>query len=379
MNDISLKQLEIFVAVVEYGGFTRAAEELFFNQSTVSAHISLLEQALGKKLFVRSNRRHVRLTKEGEQVYPIARRILNDCAALRTLFSDADSAPVVALGGIAMCAALLPVPGVTDGLPKMGDLLVIFYIALGCWRAAPVTRLLLRSAQNHLDLETNQTMGHFFENIFHALVGLFAGIAMLDRLGVPVSGLLTGAGVAGLAVSLAAQSTLNSLIAGITLVLERPFGIGDYIVLGDCEGTVEDISFRSTRIRSPDNVAITIENSKITAEYIQNYDRRQSRLWKFTIGLTYDTPREKIEQLTADLTAMLQAQPDVQPDGVTIALDKFNDYSIDLACRVYITKVNLRDFMQVKNTLNLQILDLMKEEGCEFAFPTTTVDLPERK
>ena len=64
-------------------------------------------------------------------------------------------------------------------------------------------------------------------------------------------------------------------------------------MLGDCEGTVEDISFRSTRIRSPDNVAITIENSKITAEYIQNYDRRQSRLWKFTIGLTYDTPREK--------------------------------------------------------------------------------------
>ena len=296
------------------------------------------------------------------------------------------AAPVVALGGIAMCAALLPVPGVTDGLPKMGDLLVIFYIALGCWRAAPVTRLLLRSAQNHLDLETNQTMGHFFENIFHALVGLFAGIAMLDRLGVPVSGLLTGAGVAGLAVSLAAQSTLNSLIAGITLVLERPFGIGDYIVLGDCEGTVEDISFRSTRIRSPDNVAITIENSKITAEYIQNYDRRQSRLWKFTIGLTYDTPREKIEQLTADLTAMLQAQPDVQPDGVTIALDKFNDYSIDLACRVYITKVNLRDFMQVKNTLNLQILDLMKEEGKLAAFLlhqiqnlTTTVDLPERK
>ena len=119
------------------------------------------------------------------------------------------------------------------------------------------------------------------------------------------------------------QAVGIGFIAGITLVLERPFGIGDYIVLGDCEGTVEDISFRSTRIRSPDNVAITIENSKITAEYIQNYDRRQSRLWKFTIGLTYDTPREKIEQLTADLTAMLQAQPDVQPDGVTIALDKF--------------------------------------------------------
>ena len=110
MNDISLKQLEIFVAVVEYGGFTRAAEELFFNQSTVSAHISLLEQALGKELFVRSNRRHVRLTKEGEQVYPIARRILNDCAALRTLFSDADSSPAVALGASTVPGQYL-VPG----------------------------------------------------------------------------------------------------------------------------------------------------------------------------------------------------------------------------------------------------------------------------
>ena len=68
----------------------------------------------------------------------------------------------------------------------------------------------------------------------------------------------------------------------------------------------------------------------------------------------------------------------MQPDGVTIALDKFNDYSIDLACRVYITKVNLRDFMQVKNTLNLQILDLMQEEDCEFAFPTTTVEMAGR-
>ena len=115
MNDISLKQLEIFVAVVEYGGFTRAAEELFFNQSTVSAHISLLEQALGKELFVRSNRRHVRLTKEGEQVYPIARRILNDCAALRTLFSDADSTPVGAVSE----------PENVDYFPLYDDRLVI--------------------------------------------------------------------------------------------------------------------------------------------------------------------------------------------------------------------------------------------------------------
>ena len=129
MNDISLKQLEIFVAVVEYGGFTRAAEELFFNQSTVSAHISLLEQALGKELFVRSNRRHVRLTKEGEQVYPIARRILNDCAALRTLFSDADSAPVVALGASTVPGQYL-VPGYLAAFLQTLDALPTCFLTL---------------------------------------------------------------------------------------------------------------------------------------------------------------------------------------------------------------------------------------------------------
>lgn len=262
-----------------------------------------------------------------------------------------------------------------SGLDIVRDLLTIFFLGLGSWRAAPVTRLLLHSAENHLDMQTNQTMGRFFENIFHALVVVFTGIAVLDRLGVPVSGLLTGAGVAGLAISLAAQSTLSNLIAGVTLVLEHPFGIGDYIVVGSYEGTVEDVSFRSTRIRTLDNVAITIENSKICSEYIQNCDRRQSRLWTFTIGLTYDTPRDKLETLRRDLAEMIQSNPDVLPGGVSVTLDKFNDFSIDLLCCVYITKIPLREFLKVKDTLNFQILDMVRAEGCEFAFPTTTVEM----
>ena len=325
------------------------------------------------------------------EVYKLAARRFLDrakshMASWLYILLDSFLTPVAGLFRVLLGAAAvksLPFELVRDAvflqyLNLAADLLVIFYISLGCWRAAPVTRLLLRSAQNHLDLETNQTMGHFFENIFHALVGLFAGIAMLDRLGVPVSGLLTGAGVAGLAVSLAAQSTLNNLIAGITLVLERPFGIGDYIAVGSYEGTVEDVSFRSTRIRTLDNIAITIENSKVCSEYIQNCDRRQSRLWDFTIGLTYDTSHDKIEALRRKLIATLQANPDVQPDSVSVTLDRFNDYSIDLRCRVYIAKIPLREFLAVKNVLNFQILDVVRAEGCDFAFPTTTLDIPKQ-
>ena len=258
-------------------------------------------------------------------------------------------------------------------------LCVIFFIGYGAWRAAPMCRLLLRSAENHLDLATNKTMGRFFENIYKVLVVVFAGIAALDQLGVPVTGLLTGAGVAGLAISLAAQSTLSSLIAGITLVLEHPFGIGDYIILSNVEGTVEDISFRSTRIRNADNVVITIENSKVCAEYIQNANQRTSRLWQFTLGLTYDTTEEKIRRVTQDLTQLLQNQPTVQPNGVTVTLDKFNDYSLDILVRVYLTTLPYADYLKERHRLNLLIMQTVKNAGCEFAFPTTTVEMAKGK
>lgn len=258
-------------------------------------------------------------------------------------------------------------------------LCVIFFIGYGAWRAAPMCRLLLRSAENHLDLATNKTMGRFFENIYKVLVVVFAGIAALDQLGVPVTGLLTGAGVAGLAISLAAQSTLSSLIAGITLVLEHPFGIGDYIILSSVEGTVEDISFRSTRIRNADNVVITIENSKVCAEYIQNANQRTSRLWQFTLGLTYDTTEEQIQRVTQDLTQLLQSQPTVQPNGVTVALDKFNDYSLDILVRVYLTTLPYAEYLKERHRLNLLIMQTVKNAGCEFAFPTTTVEMAKGK
>lgn len=261
-------------------------------------------------------------------------------------------------------------------LQLLFDLALTFLIGLGAWRSAPMCRLLLRSAQNKLDLATNNTMGRFFENIFRALVAIFTGIAMLDRLGVPVAGLLTGAGVAGLAISLAAQSTLSNLIAGITLVLEHPFGIGDYVILGSSEGTVEDISFRSTRIRTTDNVAVTIENSKVCSEYIQNCNQRSSRLWQFILGLTYDTTREQLNQICHDLTEMLKAQPSVRADTVTVTVDKFNDYSIDILVRLYVTTLPYGDFLQEKSRLNLEIMQLVADAGCSFAFPTTTLDMP---
>lgn len=243
----------------------------------------------------------------------------------------------------------------------------------GLWNSAGLCRLLLRSAQNRLDLETNKTMNSFFEKIYRALVLLFGGIQVLNLLGCEVNGLITGAGIAGLAISLGAQSTLSNLIAGASMVIERPFGIGDYITLGSFEGTVEDISFRSTRIRTLDNSVITVENSKVSAEYICNATTRKNRLMSFTIGVTYSTPKERMEALCEDLRGLLKKDPQVLPESIQVTLSGFGASSIDIEVRCYVTALGGDDFRALKSRLNWQIMDAMARNNCDFAFPSTSV------
>ena len=258
---------------------------------------------------------------------------------------------------------------------KLLGVALVLLVTWGGWRSAPVCRLLLRSAENRLDMETNRTMARFFENIFRVIVVLLGSSMALDLVGVPVTGLLTGAGVAGLAVSLAAQSTLSNLIAGITLVVEHPFGIGDYVMLGSYEGTVEDISFRSTRLRTPDNVVITVENSKICAEYIQNVTARTSRLWQFTIGLTYNTAPDTVDRLRKDLIELLAENPHIDAENLQVYLSEFADSSINVTVRAYADTLALADFNRLKSNVNVQIMRLMQADGCSFAFPSTSVYL----
>ena len=263
--------------------------------------------------------------------------------------------------------------------PFFGAALLLL-LAWGFWRSEALCGLLLGSAQSKLDHEDDKTIVRFFEKIYRAVILGVAALAVLENFGIPVAGLLAGAGVAGLAVSLAAQSTLSSLIAGITLVIERPFRIGDYVTLGTLEGTVQQISLRSTQLRTPDNCLITVENSKVCAEYIQNATERDSRLWNFVIGVTYDTTRAQLEALCAGLAELCRADPAVRPETVHVAVAAFNASSIDIDVRLYCTALGLAEFREMKTRLNLQIMGLMEREGCGFApRPASTSKKPRRR
>ena len=275
----------------------------------------------------------------------------------------------------ALLLAPLPIPReriLTVAMPVYQAALIALG-AWGFWSSSPLCGLLLHDAGKHLDWQGSQTLARFLENSYRVLVALAAVLSVLERLGLPVVSLIAGAGVVGLAITLAAQSTLSNLIAGVTIVLERPFVMGDYIVLSSLEGTVEDISFRSTRLRTPDQMLVTVDNSKLLSDYIQNASNRKTRLWTFNLLLTFDADREHVARFREGLEELLRKDPGVVPDTVQATLDAFGDSGLDISVRLYVSTVALADFRALKNRLNLQMMALLEETGCELAYPSTTI------
>lgn len=206
-----------------------------------------------------------------------------------------------------------------------------------------------------------------------ALFVAFALLAILETLGFPVGSLIAGLGLGGLTISLAAKDTASNLFSGLVLLVERPFAIGDWVTCAGVEGTVEDITFRSTKIRTLANTLTIIPNSLVSAGFISNGSERKMRMAEFTLGVCYDTPRTALEQVLQDLRNLLTSCESLLPDTVVVRLTGFSASSIDIFVRYYTKTTNYNEYLEICESLNLDIIDLMEKNGVQFAFPSTTV------
>ena len=203
---------------------------------------------------------------------------------------------------------------------------------------------------------------------------IILGVATCAQIvGFPIGSIVAGAGLVGLTISLAAQESASNLFSGIVILLDKPFSIGDWITVGNVEGEVIDINFRSTRIRSMDHSVVIITNSQICASTVQNAALRTMRPYKFTLGVTYGTTRAQLEKLMADLQAMLDNSPYTNKGTNIVRLTSFGDSSINILISAYLTTNVYATFLQQQNDLNLNIMDVMQADGVDFAFPSTSV------
>ncbi|MCH7961585.1 MAG: mechanosensitive ion channel family protein, partial [Planctomycetes bacterium] len=198
-------------------------------------------------------------------------------------------------------------------------------------------------------------------------------IYIADTFRIEILPLLTGLGIGGLAFAFAAKDTIENLFGSVAVVVDRPFEVGDWVVIGDVEGTVEELGFRSTRIRTFYNSLVSVPNSTLVRATVDNYGRRRFRRVKMHLGLTYDTPPEKIEAFCEGIRELIRIHPYTRKDYYHVWFNRFGPSSLDVLVYAFHQCADWGTELRERHRLFLDILRLAERLGVQFAFPTQTL------
>ena len=206
--------------------------------------------------------------------------------------------------------------------------------------------------------------------IFIVVIGV---LFSANNLNIDITSLLAGLGIGGLAFALAARDLLGNFFGSLTVLIDRPFQIGDWVVIDDIEGSIEQVGFRSTRIRTFYNSLITLPNSLLTTNKIDNMGARQYRRMKTILGLTYDTPPDQIDAFCEGVRALVRLHPYMRKDYYHVYFNGYNAASLDILVYVFWQTPNWHTELRERHRFLLDILRLAKQLGIEFAYPTQTL------
>jgi len=195
-------------------------------------------------------------------------------------------------------------------------------------------------------------------------------------LGMDIGTILATAGIGGLAFALAAKDTVANFFGSITIFADRPFQVGERIRIGGFDGPVEEVGIRSTRIRTLDGHLVSVPNSTIANDMLENIGRRPYIKRVANIGVTYDTPPEKVEKAVELIKGILSGTAGINSDADLVPkvyFSEFKDYSLNILVIYWFKPPNYWDFQQTNEKVNLAIMRAFEAEGIEFAFPTQTL------
>ena len=198
-------------------------------------------------------------------------------------------------------------------------------------------------------------------------------ILILQNNGYNVASLIAGLGIGGLAVALAARETLANFFGSITILLDKPFRVGDWVKIGSEEGTIEEVGFRSTRIRTFYNSLVSVPNSKVADTAIDNLGLRKYRRLKLMLGLTYSTTPKQMEAFVEGIKAIVKSNEHIRQDYYEVHFNNFGPHSLDVLVYIFFAVPDWSTELQQRHNFMLALLELSKEIGVEFAFPTQTL------
>lgn len=221
----------------------------------------------------------------------------------------------------------------------------------------------------------NTTAVKFLSNIMKIVIIVFAVVMVISELGYNINGLLTGLGVGGLAISLAAQDAVGNLISGFIIIFDKPFKVGDLIETPTVKGFVEEVTMRSTKIRNLDDSVITVPNSTLTKEAITNISMMDKRRIKLNFGLIYSTPNDVLEKVRKEIKDYINENKDILPEPCRIHFREFAESSLNFEVICYTQTSDMDEYLNISNDLNLAIKRIVEANNTDFAYPTSTVYL----
>jgi len=196
-------------------------------------------------------------------------------------------------------------------------------------------------------------------------------LLVLDNLGVNITALVAGLGVGGIAVALAVQTVLGDLFASLSIVLDKPFVVGDFLIVGDLLGSVEYVGLKTTRLRSLSGEQLVFSNSDLLNSRIRNFGRMYERRVSFDLGVTYQTPRDKIKMIPAIIREAVEAQDKTRFDRSHFK--QYGDFALLFESVYYVEGPDYNLYMDIQQAINLQIHERFEQEAIEFAYPTQTL------
>lgn len=210
-----------------------------------------------------------------------------------------------------------------------------------------------------------------FNWLINGLIWLIAGLFVLSNFGINITSFVAGLGIGGIAIALAAQSILGDLFASLTILLDKPFRVGDVITIGDITGTVEQIGVKTCRLRSVTGEQVIIGNSDLTSNRIRNMKRMQERRVLARFGLRYDTPADQLQSVPDLLKEIVFKQPQIRLDHVHFVA--FGDFALIYELVYFVLSADYMLYMDLQQKINFEILEAFDSRKIRFAFPTQTV------
>lgn len=201
------------------------------------------------------------------------------------------------------------------------------------------------------------------------------GVFIIQNIGVDVGSLLAGLGIGGLAMALAAQESLANFFGSLVLLVDRPFKVGDWITVGDVDGDVEEMGFRSTRIRTWHKSLVTLPNKMLSSANIENWSKMNKRRVKQKLQITYDTPIEKVQQFVQGVEKILQDNKDVNQDFILVKFTEFQESSLEILVYYFTTTVAWVEHLEIREQNNCAFISLAENLGVSFAFPTRSIKI----